>query len=316
MGARRPRFGSLQFYPRKRAAKFLPSVNWNTFGSLPLKEEGLLGLIAYKVGMATAVVKDSTEKSMTQGKKIALPVTILEVPNMKIFSVRFYKNNIPIKEVIVSNDRELKKIVRVPKILKAFDAEVPKDYDNISVIVYSIPKTTSIKKTPDIIGLGINAKDKLTFVKGLIGKEISMKDVLKFDLFDVRGLTKGKGLVGPVKRFGLGLKGHKSEKGVRRPGSLGPWHPARVTFRTPMAGQMGMFSRLHYNIKSINFGSIGEKDINTAHGFKNYGKIKTNYLIVKGSIQGPVKRQVLLTPSVRPTKEAAKKKYEFMELIQ
>ena len=128
-------------------------------------------------------------------------------------------------------------------------------------------------------------------------------------------MTKGKGLVGPVKRFGITLKQHKSEKGVRRPGSLGPWHPARVTFVTPMAGQLGMFSRVIYNLKIVSSGSISEKNINPSSGFKNYGNIKTNYIIVKGSIQGPAKRQILLTPSFRPTKKQIKKKYEFAELL-
>ena len=75
----RPRRGSLQFYPRKRAAKLLPSVNWEVVPG----NDGLLGFIAYKAGMATAIVKDSTPKSMTLGKKMAVPVTILEVPPMK-----------------------------------------------------------------------------------------------------------------------------------------------------------------------------------------------------------------------------------------
>ncbi len=316
MPPRRPRFGSLQFYPRKRAAKQIPSVNWDNMKSIPLKEEGILGFITYKAAMATAVVKDNTDKSMTQGKKVAIPVTILEAPDMKIFSVRFYNQGIVVKDVIVSTDKELKRIVRVPKALKSLDSETPKVYEDIRVIAYSLPKDTSIKKTPDLIELAVNAKDKLAFVKNLVGKQISLNDFLKFDLFDIRGLTKGRGLVGPMRRFGIGLKSHKAEKGRRRPGSLGPWHPARVTFHTPMAGQFGMFSRIIYNIKSINSGNIKEKNINPGAGFKHYGKIRTNYILVKGSVQGPVKRQILLTPAVRPTKEAAKKKYEFLELIQ
>src|SRR3989344_1819643 len=106
----RPRYGSLQFYPRKRASRFLPSVNWDV-----VKGEGVLGFIGYKVGMATAMVKDSTPKSMTPGKKIAVPVTILEVPAMKIYSVRFYKNGKVMTDVIVSNDKDLKRAVKVPK---------------------------------------------------------------------------------------------------------------------------------------------------------------------------------------------------------
>jgi len=309
-GGKRPRFGSLQYYPRKRAAKQIPSVNWRV-----VKGDGILGFIGYKVGMATAYVKDNTQKSMTLGKKISIPVTIIEMPNMKVFSVRFYKNSHAIKDVIVSNDKELKRKVKVPKTLKNFDAEVPKDYDDVRIIVYSLPSQTSVKKTPDIIELAVGASNKLDFIKTLIGKEITPDAFFKNMLVDARALTKGKGLVGPVKRFGISLKAHKSEKGVRRPGSLAPWHPARVTFRTPMAGQLGMFSRVNYNENVVHSGKISEKNINPPSGFTHYGNINTNYILLKGSVQGPAKRQVLLTPSFRPTKLQAKKKFEFIEVI-
>jgi len=314
MGAKRPRFGSLQFYPRKRIEKFIPSVNWSTIPR-DTKNPGILGFISYKVGMATASVKDSTEHSLTKGKKIYIPVTILEVPNMKIFAVRFYNHGIPVKDIIVSHDKELKKILKLPKNPKVFESEIPKEYNDIRIIVYSLAKQTTVKKTPDITEIAINSEDKLGLVKSLLNKEISFSDFNKYSLLDVRGLTTGKGLVGPVKRFGIGLKGHKSEKGVRRPGSLAPWHPARVTFHTPMAGQLGLFTRVHYNLKVITSGNSNEKNITPGTGFKHYGKIKSNYLVVKGSVQGPPKRQILLTPSFRQTKEQAKKKYEFQEII-
>ena len=316
MGApKRPRWGSLQFYPRKRIEKFIPSVNWSTIKADP-KTHGLLGFIAYKAAMATALVKDLTDKSMTQNKKAFLPVTILEAPSMKVFAIRFYKNGIAVKDVIVSNEKELKKIVRAPKEIKAIETHVPEHYDDIRLLVYSLVKKTSIKKTPDIAEIAINAENKLEFAKSLIGKELSPKELVQTSLVDSRGLTTGKGLVGPLKRFGLSKKSHKAEKGVRRPGSLGPWHHARVTFHTPHAGQMGMLNRIQYNNKVLSIGSITEKNINPSQGFKNYGNLKTNYIILIGSIQGPSKRQILLTTSFRPTKVQAKKKFEFQELIR
>lgn len=306
-----PRKGSLQFYPRKRASKLLPSVNW-----APIKadSQGILGFIVYKVGMASVIVKNTTDKAMTTGKRIVIPVTILETPNMKIFSVRFYKNNKVIKDIVISNDKELKRRLRVSKQISDL-SKIPENYDDIRIIVYSLPKQTSIKKTPDIGELAIKADNKLEFVKSLINKELTIRDFVKTSLVDVRGLTKGKGIQGPVKRFGIGLKQHKSEKGVRRPGSLGPWHPARVTFRTPMAGQLGFFTRVIYNNKIIALGNIKEKDINSESGYKHYGKINSSYILLAGSVQGPPKRQILITPSFRPTKHQLKKKYEFIELV-
>jgi len=275
-----------------------------------------MGYIVYKVGMATAFVKDSTDKSMTTGKKIYVPVTILEAPAMKVYSIRFYKSGIVSKEVVVSNDKELKKVVRLPKQMPNLAA--PEHYDDVRVIVFSIAKNTGIKKTPDLIELSVHAgtaHEKFEYAKSIVGKELTLKDFVHGNLVDSRGLTTGRGFSGAVKRFGITLKQHKSEKGRRRPGSLGPWHPARVTFRTPMAGQLGMYARIQYNNLLITSANISEKDINPASGFKHYGKINSSYIVIKGSIQGPEKRQILLTPSFRPTKLQLKKKYEFQEII-
>src|SRR3989344_9637213 len=115
-----PHHGRLQFWPRKRAEKFVPSVNWSVV-KFDAKNEGLLGFIAYKAGMSTAAVKDSTDKSLTAGKKIFVPVTILEAPNMKIYSVRFYNKGNPVKDIIVSIDKELKRVVKLPKQIPAFE---------------------------------------------------------------------------------------------------------------------------------------------------------------------------------------------------
>lgn len=313
----RPRLGSLQFWPRVRSNKQIPSVNWSTLNKVT--EPGLLGFLTYKVGMATVSVKDNTADSMTKGKKIIFPVTVLEAPNMKLFSIRLHKNKQVLKDIIVNNDKDLKRKLIVPKAVSGLE-NLPTDFDDVTAIAYSIVSQTAFKKTPDLIELGISAANpaaKLEYAKSLIGKEILAKDfIAKKELLDSRALTKGHGLTGPLPRFGLTLKAHKSEKGRRRPGSLGPWHPHHVVFRVPQAGQFGMFSRVIYNNKVIFTSDIKEKNINPKSGFKHYGNIKSNYILIKGSIQGPVKRQVLLTTSFRPTKDMAKKKYEFIEVLQ
>lgn len=306
-----PRKGSLQFWPRKRAAKLLPTTNWDAINS----ESPLKGFIAYKAGMASAYVKDSTQHSMTTGKKIALPVTILECPKMKIFSVRFYNEGIVSTEILGQGlDKELKRSVKVPKEnTKKIEDIKEGSYDDIRIIAYSQVKTTGIKKKPDLLEFGLNGvlEEKLSFVKEHIGKEMSITDVFKSgQLLDIRGLTKGKGFSGPVKRFGIELKNQKSEKGRRRPGSIGPWHPARVIFRVPMAGQLGMFSRVIYNNKILDLGKADDK----FKAIKNYGDVKTDYIVVTGSVQGSAKRQMILTQPLRPTKKQLKKDYELIEL--
>jgi large subunit ribosomal protein L3 len=313
----RPRSGSLQFYPRKRAEKILPRCSWK---SLERENFNLLGFLGYKVGMTSAFVKDNSTNSLTKGQRITIPVTIIECPKIKILSVRFYKNNKVIGEYLNEGlDKELKKKIKIPeKHEKKKLDELKKnlDFDDIRVIVYSQVKKTGIKKSPDIVEIGLSGKkdEKLNFVDNNLNKEISIKEVFAEGLIDIKGVTKGKGLQGPTKRFGISLKSHKSEKGVRGPGSIGPCHPARVDFTIPMAGQMGFFTRVQYNNKIIEVGSINEKDINFKNGFKHFGKIKTDYLIVQGSVQGPPKRPMLIMTPYRPIKKQEKKNYELIEL--
>lgn len=309
--SRSPRKGSLQFWPRKRAAKFLPTTNWDAIKS----NNVLKGIIGYKAGMASAAIKDSTADSMTKGKTKVVPVTIIECPAMKIFSVRFYKNGDVATEVLSSSlDKELKRKVKFPvdykKTIESVDAAT---YDDLRVIVYSLPKKAKLKKTPDMIEVGLEGslEEKLAFVKEKMDKEILASEVFaNGELLDTRGLTKGQGFSGPVKRFGIQLKNQKSEKGRRRPGSLGPWHPARVIFRVPMAGQLGMFTRVVYNNKIIDMGKDNEKLKN----IKNYGDVNSEYIIVEGSVQGGAKRQLILSKTLRPTKKQLKKDYELIEL--
>ena len=315
-----PRHGSLQFYPRSRAKQILPRINW---GAIALantgkkKESGLLGFIGYKAGMASAYVKDDTPSSLTKGKRIIIPVTIIECPSIRILSIRFYKDKKLIGEVIGKNlDKELKRVIRYPKKEGKRIEDFEKDYDDIKIIAYSQVKKTGVKKAPDVkeIGLIGNYDEKLNFVKNYLNKEISIKDVLKEGLVDVHGVTKGKGFQGTIKRFGLTLKGHKSEKGQRTLGSGGPWHPSRVDYTQPRAGQMGFFTRVVYNNKIVNINSINDKDINPGTGFKNYGKIKTDYVIVQGSIQGATKRPLVISYPLRQSKKQIKQNYEFLEL--
>ncbi|MCK4996976.1 50S ribosomal protein L3 [Candidatus Pacearchaeota archaeon] len=304
--------GSLQFYPRVRAKKVIPSVNWK-----PVEREGtnFMGFIGYKVGMISVWAKDDTENSLTKGKRISIPATVIECPVMKVYSVRFYKDKKVLKDIIVSNDKDLKKSVKVPKKLSEFkDVE---EYDDVRAILYTDVKNTCVDKNKsDLIEIAVSGSvdEKLAFIKERIGKDISISEVFTEGLVDVRGVTKGFGTCGPVKRFGISLKSHKSEKGQRRPGSLAPWHPARVTFRAPQAGQTGYHSRITYNNLILKVGKTSEEDINRKGGFEHYGVIKNDYMILKGSIPGPQKRGLMITTAIRPTEFQLKKKFEVLEL--
>ncbi len=306
-----PRKGSLQFWPRKRASKFLPSVNWKSINS----GKNIKGFIGYKAGMVSVEVKDMTPNSMTKDKRIVIPSTVIECPPMKIFSIRFYKNGKVAKDILLEHlDKELKRVVKIPKSGKPIPENLNSgECDDVSVIAYSQVKKAKIKKAPDLTEIGLvgTIEEKLEFIKSHLNKEIQISEVFsQGELIDIRGLTKGKGFSGPVKRFGITLRVHKSEKGLRKVGSIGPWHPARVTFRVPMAGQLGMFTRIHYNQKILQI-TKSEDSEGKLKNIKNYGDTNSDYIIVYGSVQGPAKRQILLTSPLRPSKMQKKKNFEF-----
>jgi len=304
----------LQFWPRKRARKFLPRVNWDNIKD---SSKVIKGFICYKAGMASAYVKDNTEHSLTSGKRIPVPVTVLECPPMKIYSIRLYKDGKVAKELLVENpEKEMKKKLKISKKKHGKIEEIKaEEFDDVRIVCYSQVKKTGIKKTPDLSELGLSGsvEEKINFIKERVGKEISVVDIFEANgLVDIRGLTKGHGFSGPVKRFGVTLRNHKSEKGRRGPGSIAPWHPARVTFRAPLAGQLGMFSRVTLNSKIVDMGNSTDKK--GLKGIKNFGDVKTDYVVVYGSVQGPSKRQMLITAPFRETKKQLKKNYEFIEL--
>ncbi len=188
----------------------MPRAKWN---SLFKEGVGFLGFIGYKVGMKSAFVRDNTPNSLTKGQRITFPVTVIECPTIKILSIRFYKNNNVIGEVLNENlDKELKKKIKLPKQKKKKIGDFKEgEFDDIRAIVYSQVKKTNIKRKPDIaeIGLSGSVSEKLEFVKNNLTKEISVRDFLNEGVVDFRGVTKGKGTQGPTKRFGLALKSHK-----------------------------------------------------------------------------------------------------------
>jgi len=77
-----------------------------------------------------------------------------------------------------------------------------------------------------------------------------------------------------------------------------------------MAGQLGMFTRAIYNNKIIDIG----KSENKFKNIKNYGDVKTDYVVVQGSVQGSAKRQLIMAAPLRMSKKQSKKNYELVAL--
>ncbi len=304
--ARKPRAGSMQFWPRVRAKYTYARIrNW-----VSGKEAKPLGFAGYKVGMTHLLINDNRQYSLTKGTDIFCPVTIVECPPLKTASIRFYKNT-PYGLKLVSElfaeqlAKELERKIIMPK-KKGKEVTDGTDFDFIRLLCHTQPNLTNIgKQKPEVfeIAIGGNKEQQMDYAKERLGKEININDVFKEgQQLDAHALTKGKGFQGPVKRFGIQLRQHKSEKSRRNPGTLGAWRAqGHIMWRVAHAGKMGYHLRTEYNKWLIKIGNKAE-EINTKGGFLHYGVVKNPYILVKGSIAGSQKRLIRFTEATRQGK--------------
>ncbi|MFW9943188.1 MAG: 50S ribosomal protein L3, partial [Candidatus Thorarchaeota archaeon] len=167
-------------------------------------------------------------------------------------------------------------------------------------------KTSLPRKKPDLIEIKVNSINKkieeFNFAFENLGKEIRARDVLtEGELIDVIAITKGKGFQGPIKRFGIKILPRKNSKIRRAVACIGPWHPARVLYTVPRAGQMGYHQRTEYHKRIMLIGE-NEEEINPKGGYIRYGRIQGDYLLILGSVPGPKKRLIRIRKTIRPLK--------------
>ncbi|MFO8016422.1 MAG: 50S ribosomal protein L3 [Candidatus Woesearchaeota archaeon] len=305
---RKPRKGSMQYWPRKRARRQYARVRHWAHDP----ECRPLGFAGYKVGMIQAIVTDNRKNSLNKGQDASTPVTVIECPPLKVASVRFYKKT-PYgmnasKEITSKTDKELARKIRPARKSTEQDLEKvnPDEYDDMSLLVYTQPKLTGIgKKKPEIfeLALGGDMKSRLDYAKKAIGKEINISDVFQEgSQADIHSITKGKGTQGPVKRFGIRIRAHKSEKTKRGPGSLGAWKGhGHFMYRIAHAGQTGYQTRTEFNKHIIKIEQDVSK-VNPSCGFARYGLVKNTVILLRGSIPGPRKRMIKICKAARENK--------------
>lgn len=314
----RPKRGSLAFSPRKRAKSHIPR-----FRAWPeaTGEPKLQSFAGYKVGMTHVIMVDDIKNSLTQGMEISVPVTVIETPAIRVAAIRAYAEDSTgekaIAEVWAADlDPELKRRIPVPATENVAEAlgtigkmiEEGKVSD-IRAVTYTLPKSlTGVpKKTPDIMESGISARDlntKFEYAKTILGTLVSVTDVFKTGiLVDTAAITIGKGTQGPVKRWGIQLqKGKHSRQGsLRQVGTLGPFNPRHTSWRVPQMGQTGYHQRTEFNKRILKIGSEGE-EITPEGGFINYGLVRGDYVLIKGSVPGPSKRLIRLRDPIRAKK--------------
>jgi len=307
----RPRRGSLAFSPRKRAKSEIPSIS-----SWPASAEPkLLGFAGYKAGMTHVMMIDDIPNSPTAGMMVSVPATVIETPPLRVVAVRGYEKSThgysAAGEVwAASLDEDLKKVIRTQGSSEQggnITALQEKDISDIRFVMATNPSKVSgvPSKKPALMEMGVGGADvssKLEYAQRVLGSSISISDVFsEGNLVDTIAITKGKGTQGPAKRWGTQLqKGKHSRTGkLRHIGTLGPWHPHYVRWTVPQLGQTGYHQRTEYNKRVLEVGENGA-EITPAGGILHYGVVKNSYLLVQGSVPGPVKRVVCMRAAIRP----------------
>jgi large subunit ribosomal protein L3 len=309
-----PRHGSLAFLPRKRATQIKGRVrHWLDSPG----EINFLGFAGFKAGMTHITYIEDQKNSPYYGKELMKPVTVIEVPPLILIGIRGYNEDEYGKYIVgelytKEFNNFLARKINLPNLDKYDPKEAKKDIlkalnttSEIRGIFQTQPYNTALpRKKPDIIEIKVNSiknpKDEFNFTYKNLGKEIRARDVLKEgELVDAIAITKGKGFQGPVKRFGVKILTRKNNKIKRAVACIGPWHPARVLYTVPRAGQLGFHQRTEYHKRIMLIGE-NEEEINPKGGFIKYGKIQGDYILVLGSIPGSKKRLIRLRKTIRP----------------
>ena len=315
-----PRRGSLAFYPRVRAKSLESKVRHWPENS---ENTSLAGFAGFKAGQIQVMTIDDKEKTPNFGKQLDNPSTVIATPPITIIGIRCYKKDAYGEKAFVdvyAKDlpKELERKFKTKYNEKSFEI-IESSFNSISsifAIVSISPKKANLsQKKPFVFEIGISGKDiqtKYEYAKNILGKEIKISDVFKNGQhIDVSGLTRGKGIEGPITRFGVKRKQHKSRKSVRAVGTLGPISPAVVMYSVARQGQRGFHQRTEYNKRILMLsspeGSIQTSSqdnkylINPSGGFKHFGLINTDYIVVRGSVPGVPKRLVKMRHPIRNT---------------
>ena len=305
-----PRRGSLAYLPRGRAKSSEARIRaWPKIDS---EEPKLLAHAGFKVGCVQLVSIDDRDKTPNAGKQLVSLGTVIVTPPLFVMGIRGYtKKNIGFQADFDIYAKDLPK--HFSKFLKLKTEgsnleQVEKHLGRIKAIyaIVGITPTTNLdQKKPYIFEAAVKGGDikkQFEFVKNILGKEVKIDQVFETGAsVDTAAITKGKGWEGPITRWGVKKKQHKSRKSVREVGSLGPISPQNVMYTVPRAGQRGFHQRIEYS-KRIMIMSNTEKNevkINPEGGYKHFGLVDGDFVILKGSVPGTYRRLIKLRSQIR-----------------
>ena len=314
MGHRRksqPRRGSIGYLPRGRAKSMEARIRgWPNLSS---EEPKLLAHAGFKAGCVQIVSIDDREKTPNAGKQLVSLGTVLVTPPILVVGIRGYSkdaNGMHAEFDVYAEDipKEVSKHITLKNKEKALEnaEKILGRIKEIFAIVTVSPNAIGLEqKKPYIFEAAVRGGDvqkQFAFVKDLLGKDVKIDQVFEIGSgVDVAAITKGKGWQGVITRMGVKRKQHKSRKSVREVGSLGPISPQNIMYTVPRSGQMGFHQRVEYNKRIMIMGNSDNKDfkINPEGGFKHFGLVKGDYVILKGSVPGTYRRLIKLRSQIR-----------------
>ena len=188
---------------------------------------------------------------------------------------------------------------------KHFENLENSDLCEVRIIVATQPSQISgvPTKIPDVMEVGLDGgsmSEQLSYAKEKLGEEFSFADC--FDeggLTDIVAVTKGYGWQGVIRRFGGKLQSHKNSKKRRQHGNMGDFGTGYVRKTIRQGGQTGYHQRTEYNKRILRVANPDEHSITPAGGFLHYGEVKSDYILVKGSVPGPSKRLIRFRDATR-----------------
>jgi len=297
--------------------------------------------MGYKAGM-THIVRDFDKLgSKLHKKEVVEAVTIIETPPLIIVGLvgyietprglrnlttvwathlseevrrRFYKNWYRSKKKAFT--KYSKKNSENKAGLERELARIKKYATVVRVLAHTQSRKIGLQKKADIMEIQVNGgsiSDKVDYGYSLFEKSVSIDAVFKeSEMIDVIGVTKGHGFEGVTARWGTRKLPRKTHKGLRKVACIGAWHPARVSWTVPRAGQAGYHHRTEMNKKVYRIGKaedkksattefdLTEKAITPLGGFPHYGPITNDWVMLKGAVIGPKKRVITLRKSLVP----------------
>ena len=274
----------------------------------------LAGFAGFKAGCIHVLSIDDREKTPNFGKQLFNAATVIVTPPMKVIGIRGYKKDLYGMHAIFDvYARDLPK-----ELARRFDAKFSEEAmtkaetllsgaASLMAVVAIMPETVGLsQKKPFVFETPIVSKDVKSgfdYLKSILGTEVKISDVFQVGQnLDVFGITRGKGVEGPITRFGVKRKQHKSRKSVRAVGTLGPISPAVVMYTVARQGQRGFHQRTEYNKRILIMSSADKESqipVNPPGGFKHFGLVSGDYIVVRGSVPGVPKRLVKMRHPIR-----------------